>query len=151
MIQNSGGKANDFLANRCIALEKQNATVEKELKLKVNQPMGNMGKENVELQRKLDVANTKLVQANDKIQKLESNKYKHTGSARNEAKLLKSSSEKVKKYIKPLMKEGVDVKDIKQSLQLLFSKLDGKQAWEELLKMVRSVGVRKNVEGLVKG
>ena len=49
------------------------------------------------------------------------------------------------------MKEGVDVKDIKQSLQLLFSKLDGKPAWEELLKMVRYVGVRKNVEGLVKG
>ena len=152
VIQNSGGKANDFLANRCIALEKQNAALEKEMdEMKANQPKGNTGKENLELQRKLDVANTKLVQANDKNQKLESNKYKHNGFERNEAKLLQISSEKVKKCIKPLMKEGVDVKDIKHGLQLLFSKLDGKPAWEEIIRMVRSVGVRKNIEGLVKG
>ena len=95
----------------------------------------------------------KLALANGKVEKFVAKQYnyKHFCIEGAEAKIVNKCSVRVKKFIKDSLKGGFDEKDVKHSIQLLFLELTGKAAWEEIVRVVRSVGERKDIEGLVEG
>ena len=144
-VRGGGGRANDFLADKCIGLEKCIADLEEENKiLRAGLPKAATVHEMENLKKKLSLAN-------GKIEKLVAKQYKHICIEGGEAKILDKCSDRVKKFIKHFQRSGFDEKDIKHGMQLLFHKLTSKAAWEEIVRMVRSIDDKKAVEGLVKG
>ena len=140
-----GGRAYDFLADRCLALEEENKTLRAEL------PKKGTLQELESLRKNLEKTAEKLEKSEAEVRNLSNNKYRHEVDPAEEDRLSKNTSSKVKKCLQPLLIGSTSKRDIKYGIRNLFSKLEGKAAWDEAVGMVRRFGTKEAVIDIISG
>ena len=140
-----GGRANDFLAEKCQALEDENK------KLRAELPKAGTLQELESLKNKLTEVSEKLEKSETELLKMASNKYKHKTDPKENERLSKDTTSRVKKWLEQLLHGNYSKKDIKYAIRNLFMKLNGKDAWEEAIRMVRRFDEKEAVMGIITG
>ena len=151
-FQKQDGRIADILAKECAEYKVKCASYEIDIQeLQKAAPKAQTLKEINDLKLKLEKANGRLIEMRDKIETMNDDKYKHKVCFTNEKELLDSCSARAKKNIKPLLQNEMEVSEIKSAMLLLFHRLEGVDSWEAILDMVKAVGSRSMIEGLMVG